>query len=286
MKTILIPTDFSENANHAAEYGYHLARQIKADVILCNAMIIPAEVPQAGVMIWPMEEYNVLMEDSRQELKHLKKHLEKTGEDEGLKPEINCIHEAGIVGDVINSVISQNKIDLVVIGTHGSKGISQFILGDHSHDMINSTGKPLLIVPPGADFKPIKKIAFATDLAQLDNNLKAIYALISLAKMLNAEILLTHVFNEKSNSSKLQKWFTDLLTELSNNADYPYIYYRQIKNSNPEAGLDWLCEHGQIDMLAMLHRPHGFFDNIMKGSHTQKMASHIGIPLLVFPAGA
>jgi hypothetical protein len=43
MKTILFPTDFSENAKHAIRYGYYLSRQIKADIVLCNAVIIPAE---------------------------------------------------------------------------------------------------------------------------------------------------------------------------------------------------------------------------------------------------
>jgi nucleotide-binding universal stress UspA family protein len=39
-------------------------------------------------------------------------------------------------------------------------------------------------------------------------------------------------------------------------------------------------------MLAMLHRPHSFFDNILRGSLTQKMASHIAIPFLVVHAGS
>ena len=72
MKTLLIPTDFSANAKHAVEYGYNLAKQIKANVMLCNAVIVPAEMPQAGFVIWPMEEYDVLMDDSADELKKLK----------------------------------------------------------------------------------------------------------------------------------------------------------------------------------------------------------------------
>jgi len=33
MKTFLVATDFSANARHAAEYGYNLAKQIKANII-------------------------------------------------------------------------------------------------------------------------------------------------------------------------------------------------------------------------------------------------------------
>jgi hypothetical protein len=48
MKTLLIPTDFSANSKHAASYGYNLAKLIKANVGLCNSVIVPAEIPQAG----------------------------------------------------------------------------------------------------------------------------------------------------------------------------------------------------------------------------------------------
>ena len=72
MKTILFPTDFSENSIHAVRYGYYLARQIKADIILCNAVIIPAEAPQDGLVVWPLEESDMLLKDSTSELVKLK----------------------------------------------------------------------------------------------------------------------------------------------------------------------------------------------------------------------
>jgi hypothetical protein len=73
---------------------------------------------------------------------------------------------------------------------------------------------------------------------------------------------------------------------IADNANYPNIYYREIKDRPPIVGLDWLCEHGQIDILAMVHRNHDFLDSMINGSQTQKMADHIAIPLLVFPTPA
>jgi len=43
MKTLLIATDCSANAWHAAEYGYRLASHLGANLILCNAFIVPVE---------------------------------------------------------------------------------------------------------------------------------------------------------------------------------------------------------------------------------------------------
>lgn len=284
MKTLLIATDFSVDATHAADYGYSLAKQIKANLVLCNAVVVPAEIPQAGMVTWPMEEFSTLMEASTEELMHLKQHLEHTNKTIGFKPPISCVNEAGIVTDVVNDIIVNHNVDLVIMETHSSSSMNQFLFGNHSRNMIDTTTKPLMLVSSKALNVPIKKIAFATDFKRTEADLEIIYSIIPLARMLNAEILLTHIYNEKYDSFEFQEWKKQFMTELSNKANYPHIYYRAIKNSHIEGGLDWLCEHGDIDMLAMVHREHGFFDTFLKGSHTRKIAKHISIPLLVFPA--
>jgi nucleotide-binding universal stress UspA family protein len=283
MKTLLISTDFSTIATHAAEYGYNLAKKIKADVILCNAVTVPAEVPQAGVVVWPMEEYNVLMEESDKELKSLKSHLENTEPEGYFRPMIKIINETGVLTDIVNVIVADHNVDLLIMGTHGASGFSHFLLEDHSRKMIDGAIKLLLLIPPTAKITQIKKIAFATDFKQPEEDLKAIYNLIPLARLLNAEILLTHVYNEKQHTPEFQEWLKRFLFDISNKADYPHIYYRMIKNSNTESGLDWLCMHGQVDMLAMVHRQHNFFDNLLRGSHTKKMANQIPVPLMVIP---
>ena len=63
---------------------------------------------------------------------------------------------------------------------------------------------------------------------------------------------------------------------------YPNIYYRLVKSAGTETGLDWLCQHGQVDLLAMVHRQHVFFDSLLHGSDTKKMAGQVSIPLLIF----
>ncbi len=278
MKKFLFPTDFSANAKHALNYGYNLAKQVKANMIICNAIIEPAEIPQAGLVSWPMEESDLLQDDSNSELKRLKEQMENKEETISFNPSITCISEAGTVTDMINRVGYQNDVGLVIIGTHGSSGLSTLLLGDHSREIIDEINKPLLLVPPVAKIKPVKKIAFATDFKDPVKDMEGIHILITLAKPLNAEILITNIFDEDEHAAD---W---LINELANKANYPHIYYRMVKAYHPVSGLDWLCEHGDIDMLAMVHRSHNFIDSLFRGSQTQKMANHIAIPLLVFPA--
>lgn len=63
MKTIVITNDFSEGWKQVARYGFELAKQLKANVPLCNAMIIPAEIPQTGLAGWPPHVFEELMDD-------------------------------------------------------------------------------------------------------------------------------------------------------------------------------------------------------------------------------
>ena len=282
MKTILIPTDFSENSVHAAEYGYYLAQQVKANVLLCNAIIVPAEMPQTGLVVWQADEYDLIKEESDLELSILKTRLSGMETSFFHNPEIKVVNKSGTVVDVVNTIYMEHKTEMIVIGSHTKSGLSSFVLGSHTNKLIDDAAGPVLIVPPTAPLKPITNIAFATDFNRIDEDLHYIYKLIHLAKALKAKILLTHIYNDKKESPGFIESIERFILELSNKADYPNIYYRLVKNSNPEDGLQWLCEQSHVDMMVMVHRHHNFLDSLLTGSHTHKMAHQIKVPLLVY----
>jgi nucleotide-binding universal stress UspA family protein len=283
MKKLLIATNFSANAKHAAEYGYLLAKQLKAGIFLCNTITIPAETSLYGMTMWPQGESDILLDESVEELKRLKSHLEYTDHTDTFRPPVDYLNEAGTVRQTVNEAVLKQKVDMIIAGAHEPDVLGTFLLGNHAHELIEFCIKPLLIIPNMAEFPPVKKIAFATDFENPEDNLEQIYELIDFARLLGAKILLTHIYDGSGHLVKFENHIEQFLTEISNKANYPQIYYRIIKQDKIESGLDWLCEHIHIDMLAMVHRKHDFLDSILKGSHTKKMADHIEIPLLVFP---
>jgi hypothetical protein len=83
-----------------------------------------------------------------------------------------------------------------------------------------------------------------------------------------------HVTREEHRKGNDKDRTDDFLSEISSKAIYPKIYYRHVKGHTVEQGLNWLNEHGDVDMLVLVHREEGFFKRFFEGSHTQKM-SHL-----------
>ena len=278
MKNILISTDFSANATHAAVYGYNLATQLKANIMLTDAVAAGAGMAQAAI-----DEDDVLMDACTDELQKLKLYLQQNECSDTFRPQVDCvINKSGVITDRIDEAIGKDA-GLVVTAKYNGNTLNSFLPGSLYLNLIDTTSKPLLIVPPEAPVKVVKKIAFATDLYSCEKDLPYLYFLVKMAKETNADILLTHVDTRSNHSRALQLMADQLMAELSNTANYPRIYYRTLKDNSTENGLDWLCEHGQIDILAMNHSAYTFIDSVLNLSHTQNMATRIRIPLLVFP---
>ena len=284
MNKILIATDLSANAKNAAKYGYSLAADLKASLVLCNAFIVPAELPEGAMIAWPKFEYDELLTVSEKELKTLETELREIQTSGDFVPEIERINVDGRVFDVLAEQVEKMNIDLVVAGAHGSSWLNGAIKGNNAHRLIDSATFPLLLVPGIAEYAPIRKFAFATDLVQPKKDLAAIYNLLPLLKKLNAELLITHVYDEADHPDKFKKNIEGFLRELSNKANYPNIYYRLVKSVTAENGLNWLCQFGDVDMLVMVHREKSLLRQLFEGSHTRKMIDQISIPLLVLPS--
>lgn len=287
MKKILVPTDFSSSANNAARYAVRLATLLKKDITLCNAMLIPIEAPGAQQVPWPLEDYEAIKSDTTEQLKEASTRLQaKIAEQaaffpEDFQPAVDYTSEVGPVTDVIRNVLDEHNASMVVMGMSGAGGLERFFIGSSSRDLIAKASFPVLLIPPGYVFGQIKTIAFATDLDKGDINI--LHSLACFAKTLDAEIRINHISDHKREHGE-EKYKADaFMAELVKKVNYPKITYHLIKSIDVDHGLSWLDEHGQVDILTMVHRPHGFFTGLFSGSHTQRLARHVTLPLLVFP---
>ena len=141
IRRILFATDFSEGSSHALPYAADIARQYGAKLFLVHviydvAMSAGWYVPHVSID----EIYNDMEKSARAE-------LEKSFVDEmrGLG-DIERVVLKGIPYEEISKFAEEQKIDLVVLGTHGRRGIDRMLFGSTAEQVVRNAPCPVLSV--------------------------------------------------------------------------------------------------------------------------------------------
>ena len=135
---ILVPIDFSESANVGLDYALLLARQFEAKVTLLHVVELPTYVYATDILI-PIDEIQ------RAAAKCIKKAAARARE---VWPNVEPLLAEGTVWEQILSVASYPSVELVVMGTHGRRGISRALLGSVAEKVVRLSPVPVLTVRP------------------------------------------------------------------------------------------------------------------------------------------
>jgi nucleotide-binding universal stress UspA family protein len=269
MKTILIPTDFSDNAQNAIRYATRFFGSHN-QFILLNTWQSPYTPPEVLISV-----EDILMNTSKEGLQNEVNWLSKTPELAGATFE--TISEFGNLVDVIDAVVRQRKIDLVVMGTRGALGLRETLLGSNTAAAAKSLSCPLLVVPAGAAYMGIKSIVFATDYKELENS-RALRPLVAIAEEHGAEIKVLNVL-DRGKVTTVEQGYEGFRVEqelAGIRHDYDFI-----EEDDKAEGIDLYLKERKPDLLAMVERKSGFFRSIFHTSITKKMAFHTHVPMLV-----
>lgn len=274
MKTILVLTDFSINADYMAHYALELAQKVQANLLVCNIYEVPAGEETTDRNLWPLracEENSIY--DLGELVARLKTTLDKQEAGKNFRPDIVQCSAEGMVGLKLKDIISRYDVLLAVISAHDSDTFTGYFGRDHAWDIIDNATVPVLVIPYQTKFKPFNRIAFAT--VMNDTDIKVVESLSGLAKYSDAEILITNVTGEKKADHNIKQFFSQ--------CDHSKIFYRDIIGFNVVNCLKRLSGDTEIDLLAIVHRRRSFLQEIIGGSVTRKMADHPTKPLLIYP---
>ncbi|MDB5144911.1 MAG: universal stress protein UspE [Mucilaginibacter sp.] len=273
MKTILVLTDFSINADYAAQYALGLAQKIEANLLVCNIYEVPAGEETTDRNSWPLRACE---DNSIYDLGELVARLKTTLDKQDLKsfrPDIEQRSEEGMVGLKLKDIMSRYDVLLAVISAHNSDTFNGFFVRNHTWDIIDNATFPVLVIPYQIRFKPFKRMAFAT--VMNDTDIKVLESFSGLAKYSDAEVLITNVTSEKEADHNIRQFFSEIQSSK--------IFYRDIIGFNVVSCLKRLCEDTEIDLLAIVHSRHSVLQEIIGGSVTRKMADNPDKPLLIYP---
>lgn len=140
--TILVPTDLSAGAQEAVDYACALARSLDATVHFLNVISIPAlGVPELGVAM-ATTVIDSIVKDNEKALEELSRRMcdkAKLGQ---------VLLRTGDARDVILSTARELGADLIVMGTHGRRGVSRVLLGSVAEAIVRTAPCPVLTVRP------------------------------------------------------------------------------------------------------------------------------------------
>jgi nucleotide-binding universal stress UspA family protein len=138
--SVLVPIDFSPHSEQALDYAIALATKLGAKVHLVSAIGIPTMgVAEIGVAV-TSTMIDQITRDSQQALDKLadaRRGSANIGE---------VILRTGDARDVILHAAEELKADLIVMGTHGRRGISRALLGSVAETVVRSSPVPVLTV--------------------------------------------------------------------------------------------------------------------------------------------
>lgn len=142
-KNILVPTDLSEGAEVALDYACELAAKLEATVHLVHVISIPSlGIPELGVAVTSTMIDQLISENQTAIDALADAHRGKATIGEVLL-------KTGDPRDVIDQTADQLGIDLIVMGTHGRRGLSRALLGSVAETVVRSAPCPVLTVRRG-----------------------------------------------------------------------------------------------------------------------------------------
>ncbi len=141
IKSILFPTDFSEGSSQALQYAIDLAKRYEAKLYVVHVIY---DVVKASGWYVPHMSIDQMYKDIEE---GAKKELERFGLEElsGIK-NIERKVLMGVPHEEIMNFASKNKIDIIVMGTHGRKGIDRILFGSTAAQVVRFAPCPVLTV--------------------------------------------------------------------------------------------------------------------------------------------
>lgn len=267
MKKILIPTDFSENAQKATRYALGVFGDT-AHYTLVNAF----QVPHSGsTMLISISD--ILKRDSEELLKEELIRLED--EFPHLVNNLHVVAEMGHADIVLRKLAAKNGCDLVVMGTKGATGLKSVLVGSVASNVIQNVPCAVLAVPAESEAKAPARIVLAADDETLTRD-RCPDALAYVAGLNNAKVMILNVLadgeSSRSDGRKPSNSFDGI--------DHSYHF---------ETGKDIgkvvaeFAKGNDADLMAMVRRKKDLFSNLFGQSHTREMIQAAKMPLLVLP---
>jgi nucleotide-binding universal stress UspA family protein len=278
MKTIIVPTDFSNNADNAVKFAIQMSKMHYNKLIFTHVYSLPFLNPEAG-MVYDQSFYEA---QRIQADKALRAHIDKVYESMGmhrnlLLSELEVVEAISLSGG-IEKVHHKYQANLVIMGTHGATGLKKFFLGSNAADVIQNTSIPVITVPSHCAYKAINNVAYCSDFNNIENELKEV---VNFAKSFAASVDVLHIAKDKAASNNIE--IDPLIKKWQQINGYEKINLHIVQgadNINVDEALKSLLTELDVDLLVMFHQQINFWKSLFEKSTTAELVYEWTAPIL------
>jgi nucleotide-binding universal stress UspA family protein len=283
LASILCPVDFSEFSVKAYDYAQSLAWHYKAELLVQHVLYsFPAFYTDAAYR----QICQKLRADALRKLKQFAKRQTRT------KVQPRCVVQDGIASDEVLSFAEAQAVNLIVMGTHGLRGIDRLMLGSVTERVLRKARCPVLavrkpvhdFVSTGGNADPInlKRIVLCMDFS--DHAHHALHFAFSIAREYNAELTLFHALEHVPGSSGLQSATTKATKQLKElappRARKPSPVKFLVRTGKPYQQIVEVAMETQTDLVIMGARGRSSINNALFGSTTYRVIQLGPCPVL------
>ena len=276
MKKILVPTDFSKTATNALDEAANIAKRINADIVLLHVI----EEDSSGSINVTGEYVSDDVQEELFMLKLIEKSMSKLDEVIGnpVYQGVSFYKELRLGNPFhgITEIINEHNVDLVIMGTTGSSGISELLVGSNAEKIVRHAKCPVLTISEKADKSSYDDIVLATSMSGNDTKLVNIVKGIQAEYSSKIHLLWVNTLNnferDRNTKSLMEKF-----AQKYNLTNYTINIYNHITE---EEGIVCFAEDIGANLIAMVtHRRTGIA-HLIAGSIAEDVVNHSKRPVL------
>ncbi|MBK8567637.1 MAG: universal stress protein [Saprospiraceae bacterium] len=263
---ILFPTDFSAQAQSAYQYALQAAAHLNCKIDLVNVYYSELLEGSMLMLVYLEETKRAVLEKFEKEINAF------AGADAEGIVERKTLHYSDTVASGIVSVAADYHSDLIVMSMKGRHTVMEQLLGSITTDTIALSPVPVLVIPEGSQYRPVRKIAYATNFEA--GEAVAFAKLKAWKERFGAEVEIVHVTAGRPVDRERRKAAEGFLS-----TEFGEVVV--IDHPSVADGLEAYLQGSKADLLAFFKPQRSFWKNLLHASESKDILRKANLPVLV-----
>ncbi len=272
MKKILVPTDFSQEAENALKVAAQLARKHGSEIHLLHMLEIPMQGIDAVTAQVEVPEVMFFMKMAHKKFEDMKNsdYLKDITVHDIVKPEAS-----------FNSVIDickEQGTDFIVMGSHGASGFKEMFVGSNAEKVVRTSDVPVLVIKNKHQEFSIDDFVFASDFK--NDNKETYKQATEFATAFGAKIhlLMVNTAGNFTTSRKAKERIDDFIKDYSFKNYTVNIY----NDESVEKGILNFSSDIDADLIGISTHGRQGIAHFFNGSISEDLVNHAKRPVITF----